>query len=178
GVDGAFPRRNPGPALRIGGVRSARHSVAAFPSMRTPPIFTALRYVAAAMAWCALVGAPARGALRGDVNCDGNIDTQDMDVLVAEGAGEMALPPGCEGGDVNEDGAINSADVVALVPLIVPTVIPTATPTPRSGPRIVYAGVANADGTILSPVAVDADGTLTFQRPNGFGFQLVVEAVP
>src|SRR5262249_5807578 len=86
--------------------------------------------------------------------------------------------PGCEGGDVNEDGAINSADVVALVPLIVPTVIPTATPTPRSGPRIVYAGVANADGTILSPVAVDADGTLTFQRPNGFGFQLVVEAVP
>ena len=49
---------------------------------------------------------------------------------------------------------------------------------PRSGPRIVFVGLAGPDGTVLSPVTTDDDGTAIFQRASGSGFQFVVEAVP
>ncbi len=61
-----------------------------------------------------------------------------------------------------------------------PTPSPTATPLQpeRIGPEITFFGVARADGSLIEPLDVTADGAPIFVRRAGFGFHLVVEGKP
>ena len=53
------------------------------------------------------------------------------------------------------------------------------TPTFQTiGPTVTFLGVARADGQPTMPIGTAADGTPVFLRPLGFGFFLVVEAMP
>ncbi len=49
----------------------------------------------------------------GDANCDGRIDSADIDGLVLRMFG-----PGCPAADVNGDGVVNAADMVGLIQLL------------------------------------------------------------
>ncbi|MFQ5665820.1 MAG: hypothetical protein ACE5I7_05240, partial [Candidatus Binatia bacterium] len=80
----------------------------------------------------------------------------------------------CAAADANGDGVVSLADLIALLQLVRPPV----TPVPRPGPRISFFGLAAADGTVITPVSIDAEGAALFRRPVGTGFQLVVEAMP
>ena len=53
--------------------------------------------------------------LRGDVNGDGNVDIQDVTVLIDLLLGGAALPAAA---DCNEDGSINISDVTALIDML------------------------------------------------------------
>src|SRR5262245_62331500 len=55
------------------------------------------------------------GILLGDTNCDGEVNQADFDTLVA---GVFGDDNGCAGLDVNGDGVISAADVVALVEVL------------------------------------------------------------
>jgi hypothetical protein len=68
------------------------------------------------------------GPLLGDANCDGSVDQGDFDALVS---GLFGIDNGCAGLDVNGDGLISAADMVALIEVLPPPA-PTATPTPTS----------------------------------------------
>lgn len=61
-----------------------------------------------------------------------------------------------------------------------PSRTPTWTPTPdqASGPIIVFLGLLRPDDTLIQPDGVDPSGRPIFERPFGFGFQIVVEARP
>jgi hypothetical protein len=65
-----------------------------------------------------------------------------------------------------------------------PTSLPTATPTPTVpappalGPEITFLGVARADGSLVEPLDVTADGAPIFVRRGGSGFTLVIEGKP
>jgi len=50
----------------------------------------------------------------------------------------------------------------------------TPTPTRIPGPIITFFGVANANGTLATPVAMEA-GVPVYERPLGFGFIIIVE---
>jgi len=67
--------------------------------------------------------------LLGDANCDGQVNRDDFDALVA---GLFGGGGDCAGLDVNGDGVISAADVVALLEVLPPTT-PTETPTPTIG---------------------------------------------
>lgn len=126
-------------------------------------------------------------AATGDVNCDGVVDDADLSALFA---GVFAAD-GCGGADVNGDGSIGAADVVALMALLTPrqaetptavaadsaTPESTSTPTPLPGPRIVFFGLAGADGRQLQSQGT-RDGIPVYQRPSGLGFRVVVEGAP
>jgi hypothetical protein len=72
----------------------------------------------------AFLPTPAHAGLTGDANCDGVVDERDLRDLVARiFDGDMS----CSLTDVNGDGEISSADLVALR-LVLP--LPTYTPTP------------------------------------------------
>jgi hypothetical protein len=64
-----------------------------------------------------------------------------------------------------------------------PTRTPTRsrTPTPTAGegigPRIPFFAVLRPDDTILEPTEINQDDVPIYERPFGFGFNLVVEAV-
>lgn len=49
------------------------------------------------------------------------------------------------------------------------------TPTPLPGPQLTYFGIANANGTLSSPIGTSPQGIPIFERPLGFGFIIVVE---
>jgi hypothetical protein len=129
---------------------------------------------------CAVLSSRAAASVPGDVSCDGVVDAQDIGVLLSAigGHGGSPMNTECSTEDVNGDGAVNAADLVALMSLFgsgPPT--PVATPTPRAGPVVAFFGVAGADGTLLPAFGSD-DDTAVFQRSAGFGFRLVLEAVP
>src|SRR5262249_54496899 len=71
-------------------------------------------------AWAQTPSAP------GDVNCDQHVDIADIEALIATIFG---APNDCPGVDVNGDGRLSVADVVALVILIEQPVTPSETPT-------------------------------------------------
>lgn len=56
------------------------------------------------------------------------------------------------------------------------TLTPSMTPTLGAGANIGFIGLLRADNTIIDPVDVDPQGRLVFDRPNGSGFVIVVEA--
>ncbi len=53
--------------------------------------------------------------IRGDVNGDGNVDIQDVTVLIDLLLGGATLPAAA---DCNEDGSINISDVTALIDML------------------------------------------------------------
>src|ERR1043166_5395126 len=86
----------------------------------------------------AVLGVPLSRAatLPGDINCDGTRDPQDVRALVSEIVGDgnaltNANPP-CMNADVNADGTVNSAHLVALMLLFEPAPPPPATPPPST----------------------------------------------
>ncbi len=109
---------------------------------------------------------PIAGQLLGDLNCDGGLDRSD--VLLSE---QLLFDPrsSCSWLDVNLDGRLSSADLLALVNL--------ATAPPPMGPEMTYFGLAAADGTPLSSSGKLA-GAVVYHRPAGQGFKLVIEAKP
>jgi hypothetical protein len=134
------------------------------------------RVVGIAALW-AIVGHAASAQTPADVNCDGSVGADDIDALVAcLFAGATAGQCACA--DVNGDGVVTPADLTEFLQLTQVPPTPTASPTPRSGPRVVFVGLAGPDGSVFSPVSIGDDGTAVFQRPSGSGFQFVVEAVP
>lgn len=144
----------------------------------------------------ALVLSPLRASAQvepGDANCDQAVDSRDVEALLPSLFGGS----GCAGADANGDLFVNAADALALIELLAraeatptATEFPTETPTPQPpptptetqvlppGPRIVYFGLAGADGKRILPSAVREDGIPVYQRPIGLGFKLVVEALP
>jgi hypothetical protein len=63
---------------------------------------------------------------------------------------------------------------------LTPTPSPTQTPTVlRSlGPRITFLGIARADNTLVQSSGTTEDGIPIYERPNNFGFIIVVEGRP
>jgi len=125
-------------------------------------------------------------ANRGDANCDGFVDGADVASLMEA----VFSGTDCAGADVNDDGAVSGADLVALnvelasgddQPTATPesseTATAEATPTvpPPPGPRIVFFGLAAADGRRLAPRDT-IDGVDIYERATGRGFRVVVEA--
>lgn len=47
----------------------------------------------------------------------------------------------------------------------------------QAGPEITFFGVIRADDTLIEPAEVNEEGLPVFERPFGFGFSLVVEAM-
>src|SRR5215471_4549136 len=100
------------------------------PSRPAPPLAGLRRVVLSLLVTASLIAANRvdAGGLRGDVNCDGQVDQGDFDALVADLFGADST---CAQRDVNGDGALSAADLVALVELL-PAPTPTDTPTPPS----------------------------------------------
>lgn len=53
---------------------------------------------------------------------------------------------------------------------------PTRSPTAPPGPVIRYFGLTRSDDTVLEPSGTTAQGVPIFTRPQGFGFNIVIEA--
>jgi hypothetical protein len=105
----------------------------------------------------------AHAQVRGDVSCDGRLDTNDVTALIEVLFGDAAS--GCGSADVNADARVDAADVTALQQAL----------DPPAGPVITFLGLAGADGRPATPLGT-VDGTPVYFRNNGAGFQLVVEA--
>ena len=100
----------------------------------------------------------------GDANCDGNLDQMDLSAVVSTLFGDADAQ--CQATDVNSDGVVSGADLVALTRLL-------TTPL-ASGPRVTFIGLAGADGTPANSLG-RIDTTPVYFRTSGFGFKLVVE---
>ncbi|MCK6553813.1 dockerin type I repeat-containing protein [Candidatus Binatia bacterium] len=72
----------------------------------------------------------ASGQLHGDANCDGFVNTLDLEAVIDIVFG---MPSECATADVNRDGAVTIADAVGVV-LALPTLPPT--PTPSETPTV------------------------------------------
>jgi hypothetical protein len=95
-----------------------------------------------------------------DVNCDGTVNDADRAALVSDlFAGG---PPACASADINRDGRLSAADLIAFA----------------SGPRITYIGIASPDGHPAPSLGTLPDGTPVYFRNAGAGFLIVVEAGP
>jgi len=117
-------------------------------------------------------------SLPGDADCDGVLAASDIAHLseeLADGDGDRALDVdagsvvSCSGADANGDGLITVADLSALTRILYGD-------DGSQGPVITFFGVASADGTPATPVT-DAPVPL-YQAVSGFGFRIVIEAVP
>jgi hypothetical protein len=106
------------------------------------------------------VVAPAAAQLVRDANCDGLISHADREALV-DGL-FVPVAPDCAQADVNRDGQLSAADLIAF----------------SAGPRISYIGIASLDGRTATPLGTLEDGTPVYFSSSGFGFLLVVEAAP
>jgi len=116
----------------------------------------------------------------GDADCSGSVDEADVAHLI----GSIFDPASaCEGTDVNGDGAVGGADLLALMKMAAAPPQPSQTSTPEPtatappGPRIVHFGLAGADGRELQPASL-RDGIPVYLRPSGLGFRVVVESAP
>ncbi|MBI3786023.1 MAG: hypothetical protein HY270_21750 [Deltaproteobacteria bacterium] len=107
---------------------------------------------------------PALAQLPGDPNCDGVVDTSDIEAVVQHNFDDG---PPCTINDINGDGRTSAADVVSLVAAV--------TAPPPEGPVITFLGLAGADGAKLNPIGY-AQGIPIYARSSGSGFRLVVEA--
>lgn len=54
----------------------------------------------------------------------------------------------------------------------------TASPTVALGPVITFFGLTRPDGVPVTPTATTSEGVPIYQRPAGFGFQIVIEGRP
>lgn len=116
----------------------------------------------AMLAIALLCGTPplAAAQLLRDTNCDGRVDEHDRASLAAGLFWPSEVP--CAGADVNRDGAVSAADLIAYA----------------LGPRVSYIGLASPDGRLAPSLGTLEDGAPVFFRNSGFGFLLVVEAAP
>ncbi|HVO27896.1 MAG TPA: dockerin type I repeat-containing protein [Candidatus Margulisiibacteriota bacterium] len=103
--------------------------------------------------------------VRGDVNCDGQLDSNDLSALIAVLFGDGASD--CGAADVNGDGYADAADITALQQAL----------DPPTGPVVTFLGLAGADGRPTTPLGTIGNTPVYF-RNTGSGFQLVVEARP
>src|SRR5215470_14682631 len=87
------------------------------------------------------VRAPAAAQLVRDANCDGVVNESDRAALVSDLFGAGGAP--CAGADINHDGRISAADLIAFA----------------VGPRISYIGIASPDGQPAPPLGTLEDGT-------------------
>ncbi len=110
----------------------------------------------------------ARAQPVGDVNCDGTVNSADLDALVA--ATYDTTQDVCGNADVNGDGLVGAADIVALVRIVD---APPPTPVP-DGPVVTFFGLAGPDGLALVPLG-EINGAPVFFRNSGSGFKIVVE---
>jgi hypothetical protein len=145
----------------------------------------------------AVLSAPVHAICVGDCSGDDavNINELIVGVGIALGSGSVAACPAL---DANDDGTVSIAELVNGVnnaldgclhdgtptgspstptPPPTATATPTVTATPAIGPGIVFFGVTNADDSYQPPTATDPGGIPIYERPFGFGFSLVVEAV-
>lgn len=124
------------------------------PSERRPRRWAGLERAVVSLLGVALLIAASvanAGPLLGDTNCDGEVNEADFDALLA---GLFGGESECAGLDVNGDGIISAADVVALIEILPPPA-PTASPTPTLD-------VATATPTPVTPsVTVVASPTPT-----------------
>ena len=95
-----------------------------------------------------------------DANCDGVVDEMDRSALVAALFSPTA--PSCPTADINRDGRVSVADLVAFA----------------LGPRISFIGLASLDGRPAPLVGTMDDGTPVYFHSSGFGFLLVIEGIP
>jgi hypothetical protein len=93
-----------------------------------------------------------------DANCDGMVDEADRAELLRLLFADEPTP--CAAADINRDGRVSAADLIAFA----------------SGPRITYLGIASPDGQAAPSLGQLPDGALVYFRNSGFGFLLVVEA--
>lgn len=105
----------------------------------------------------------ARAQVRGDVNCDGQLNTSDLTALISVLFGDAASDCGTD--DVNADGEVDAADLTAVQEAL----------DPPTGPVITFLGLAGADGRPTTPLGT-IDDTPVYFRNTGSGFQLVLEA--
>jgi hypothetical protein len=114
------------------------------------------------LALAALTALAAAASAQGvrDANCDGTVNDADRSALVTDlFAGG---PPACASADINRDGRLSAADLIAFA----------------SGPRITYIGIASPDGHPAPSLGTLPDGTPVYFRNAGAGFLIVVEAAP
>ena len=111
-----------------------------------------------------LLAAMAAADSSGDANCDGDLDETDLSAVVNRLFGDAGAD--CQAADVNGDGVVSSADLVALTRLL--------TTPPLLGPLVTFIGLAGADGTPASSLG-SIDTTPVYFRTSGFGFKLVIE---
>src|SRR5512143_332487 len=83
------------------------------------------------------------GELRGDANCDGRVDSADIEAVLGELFG---TPESCAGVDVNDDGRVSAADVISLMQILATA----PTPTPVTATAVVTAS-ATATATEVPP---------------------------
>ena len=105
-----------------------------------------------------LLAAPATAQSYRDANCDGVVTEADR--AAAAAAAFDAQPPRCAAADVNRDGRVGAADLVAFA----------------LGPRVSFIGLASPDGQPAPALGTLPDGAPVYFRNAGFGFLLVVEA--
>jgi len=114
------------------------------------------------MALLVLARSAAVAQAQADVNCDGLVSRDDVSALVDLIFGDASSD--CGAGDVNGDGQIGAADIIALLGVL----------NPPTGPVLTFLGLAGADGKATTPLGT-VNGTAVFFRNTGAGFQLVVE---
>ncbi|MEX0785530.1 MAG: dockerin type I repeat-containing protein, partial [Dehalococcoidia bacterium] len=61
---------------------------------------------------------PGSGALDGDVNCDGRVDSVDSALVLQYSAGFINSLPCPQNGDVNGDGQINAIDATLILQIV------------------------------------------------------------
>ena len=117
-------------------------------------------FFAALLVTIAAATGMASAQLLRDANCDGVVDEMDRSALVAALFSPTA--PSCPTADINRDGRVSVADLVAFA----------------LGPRISFIGLASLDGRPAPLVGTMDDGTPVYFHSSGFGFLLVIEGIP
>jgi hypothetical protein len=112
-----------------------------------------------AVAVIAAIPASAAAQLVRDANCDLVVDESDRAALVQA---FFADTVSCASADINRDGTLSAADLIAFA----------------AGPRVSYIGIASADGRPASSLGRLEDGAPVYFHNAGLGFLLVVEAMP
>jgi hypothetical protein len=115
-------------------------------------------------AFCGIINVPCVAALIGDANCDGVLDATDLSAQAAVIFGESGCPDAVANSDVNADGRVTAADLVALVTLLtapLPTQTLTATPTPTETPTPTFTATDTVTETPTESPTVPPTSTPT-----------------